>query len=168
MTGAMKTRTCIVLLSLLIAGVTARVAGADDKAVRKEIEAAYTALAKADTKNDGKAYIAMLTADYKRTYPSGKWGGRESIENQFALRSREEKATVTFHIEQLTLKGAQAVAMVKESTRSTYDEKGVRHTVEFVRTLRSTWIKTPKGWRLHLNEEKNRKIYEDGKLTTDD
>jgi hypothetical protein len=148
------------LLALLaVVGITAAVQ-ADEKAVRKELQTAYNTLAKADMKGDSKTYIALLTSDFKQKYPGGKWDSRESIENEFSLRSRNEKITASFNIGKLTLNGTQAVAMVSEKKSYSEDNPASNYILT---VWRATWNKTAQGWRLRLHEQTDRKVYENGK-----
>src|SRR5436309_12534303 len=89
---------------------------ADDKAVRKELQAAYAILAKADQTSNAKSYCAQLTPDFKHKYLSGKWESPEGIRNMFSMRSKSDPVrSLLYTIGNVTIKDKQAVATVTES-----------------------------------------------------
>ncbi len=155
-----------VTICLAISAATAAAAAiATGRSVRKEVQSAYNALAKADEKGDIKAYLAILTPDFKLKYLSGKFETCESLQNQFSMRSKNDPSVKTsFSIESLTSKGPETVVIVTRQDRWSYTEKGVISKIEKVMKYRATWVKTKTGWKLRLEDElEESKMYEIGK-----
>src|SRR5437763_13167322 len=96
--------------AMIVCSIT--VASADDKAVRKEIDAGYKKLIAAMKAKDVEGIMALGTADF--TYKQGKMKMtgeqmKASMQQQFAVTKSVDKMTMA--IDKLTVKGNSAVVV---------------------------------------------------------
>lgn len=123
--------------------------------VRTEIEEAYRQLARAvDTKNF-EAFQAIRLAEFATIPPDGipSPGSRMADRAKGLLERIQPPITTTNDILELTTRGDEAIATVRQKfTRQQMIENQPR-TVHTEVTQRETWRRTPDGWKLAFVDE---------------
>jgi hypothetical protein len=138
-------------------------AGADEPAVRRELEALYARWARAHTAPDIAALQRFIeeetTPDFIFQGPRRTHTRKEELETYRPVRegkepwapAREFQTTV----DSLTLHGREALVVVTDRAVSvvrdpkiTGDPAGRRHLLTMLRTNRDVWVKTAGGWKL--------------------
>jgi len=153
------------LASVLIIAVAA-IATADDKAVRKELEAGYAKFTKAMMAKDVKGLMAIAGPDFQYVSKNGKMN-RAQIEamltQQFAMTDRFTSATVK--INSLTVKGDTVVAAVSNYGAALLKggEKGKAMKMETKGTSSDTWKKVKGKWLISKVETLTENTLIDGK-----
>jgi ketosteroid isomerase-like protein len=145
-------------LMLLALCLWACVARADDKAVRKELDAAYTRMARATQKKDIAAMTRYMAPDYQEVGLTGKLSNRQQAQaDQKQMLTVAETLSVQFKISQATIKGSEAVVLLRYIfsmvTKAYVDPEGKTHKVVANAPMRHTWTKTKQGWLLKRVEE---------------
>lgn len=159
-----------VLVMLLAAGMTVP-AAADNRAVRTELESAYTRMERAMSARDLPASLAAMTPDYSEKPLIGKIVKRPQVE---ASRKQSFEAAksiqATFRIQSVAVTGGKAVATVRFRTAIVTQpemDQGRTHEVVATGPFKQTWVRTAQGWRMQRSEElKGATLTLDGKPQT--
>jgi hypothetical protein len=143
---------------------------ADERSVRKELEALYARFAQAVKQNERytmkRLFLDYSTTDFRMRLENGKTLSRED-----AAEAMEDEAMAAarfigqeIRILKLTLKGSAAIAVYKDRTTAVVDDpQGNTHKIVALSTTRDTWVKTPEGWKARLTEVLSSKTLLDGK-----
>lgn len=119
-------------------------------AVRREIEEAYARLARALETKDFEAFQAIRVEDFATIPPDGV----PSPASRMAERARglleriQPPITTRNDILELTTRGDEAIATVRQKFTRKLIVEGVSRTVHTEVTQRETWRKTAEGWKL--------------------
>ena len=139
---------------VLAGGVTVPGAAADDRAVRAELQAAYSRMEQAMNAKDLPGSLAALTADYSEKPLVGKVIKRPQLD---AARKQSAKSIqANFQIQNVAVAGEKAVATVRyRMAIVTVPEmdQGKSHQVVATAPFKQTWVRTAKGWRIQRSEE---------------
>jgi hypothetical protein len=136
---------------------------ADEKAVRRELEAQYARWARAHTARDISALQRFIeeetTPDFVFKGPRRTHTRREELETYRPVRegkqpwapAREYRTT----LDRLSVHGGEALAVVTDRAVSivrdpkiTGDPVRKRHVLIMERTNRDVWVRTAAGWKL--------------------
>jgi hypothetical protein len=154
----------------MLAAALAPSARADERSVRRELEALYAQSARIIKQDERYAlkrfFLDHTTPDFRLKSENGKTISRED-----AAEAMESGAMAAarftgqeYRILKLTLKGNEAIALYKESTTAIIgDAQGNPHKIISSSTARDTWVKTPEGWKTRLTEVLSSKTLLDGK-----
>jgi hypothetical protein len=157
-------------LWMLMAAALAPSVRADERSVRRELEAIYAQSARVIKQDERYAlkrfFLDHTTADFRLKSENGKTVNREDAAE--AMESGAMAAAhftgQTYRILKLTMKGSEAIALYKESTTAVIgDSQGNAHKIVSSSTARDTWVKTPEGWKTRLTEVLSSKTLLDGK-----
>jgi ketosteroid isomerase-like protein len=134
-----------IALSALAAGFCR----ADDKSVRKELQAGYARLCQATDHKDLKAIQDLSTSDFTMD-EGGKIQTAKAVlatlEQQFKMM---QSSSTTMTIRTLNVHNNQAVAVVDYTSSMTMkDGQGKTHQVTGKGVDEDTWVKTRSGWRM--------------------
>ncbi len=160
--------TTVILAMLAGFGTVAR---ADDKAVRKEIEAGYKKLSAAMKAKDINGIMALGTVDFSMKQPGRPAQNGEQVkkemEQNFAMAKSMSMST---KVKKLNVKGDTATAMTEMTGRMTmvdtqgmFGPKGKTHKMSDAGTSKDIWAKTPIGWKVKSVEVLTYKATMDGK-----
>jgi len=143
---------------------------ADDRSVRRELEALYAQEAR--ILKQGERYqlkrflLDHTTNDYRLKTEGGKMMSREDTAANLeegpmaAARFTGQE----FRILKLSVKGDEAVVLFKDRTTAVIeDPQGNAHKIVNMSNTRDTWVKTPDGWKTRLTEVLSSKTLLDGK-----
>jgi hypothetical protein len=150
----------------LVAGV-GRVA-ADEATVRREIEAQYARLAKANEAFDLKAVLAFRTPDFHSVGPDGRVLDAETMAD-YSKRFMEDnkpplRARFTLRSISISPNETVAVVTVFQEVSRQREFEGKPRTVETDVVQDETWVKTGKGWLLKsVANVRDQKRFVDGK-----
>lgn len=125
------------------------------ESVRREIEEAYRRLARAVETKDFEAFQALRVADFATIPPDGvpSPAARMAERARGLLERIQPPITVTNDILELTVRGDEAMATVRQKfTRQQLVENQSR-TVHTEVTQRETWRRTSDGWKLVFVDE---------------
>jgi Domain of unknown function (DUF4440) len=143
---------------------------ADERSVRRELEALYGQFAHAVKQDERYAmkrlFLDHSTNDFRMKLENGKTLSRED-----AAEAMEEGPMAAarftgqdYRILSLTLKGSEAIVLFKDRTTAVIDDpEGNTHKIVSLSTTRDTWVKTPEGWQARLTEVLSSKTFLDGK-----
>ena len=126
-----------------------------DATVRREIEEAYAELAWAvDTKNYA-AFQELRVAEFATIPPDGvpSPGSRMAERARGLLERIQPPITTTNDILELTVRGNDAIATVRQKFTRMQLVQGTEHTIHTEVTQRETWTRTPEGWKLLFVDE---------------
>jgi hypothetical protein len=168
-TGRRPLLSVLALIALALAG-TPPAARADDRTVRRDLDAIYAKYvqaAKQKEKTALKQFIQQYTvADFQQKVP----GGRTLNRAQVTAMMTEGPAAGTrivdeqLKIHQLAVKGNVAVMTYNDQTTAIVaDQQGKSHKIVSTSTSRDTWVKKPAGWKMRLSEVLQAKTMMDGK-----
>ena len=144
--------------ALRLDGIDYRLAAVEGPAsdgVRREIEAAYARLAEAVQRRDYEAFQALRIAEFATIPPDGV----PSPNERMAARARgflaaiQPPITGTHELLELTVRGDDAIATVRQKLTRRQLVEGTLHTVHTEVTQRETWTRTPTGWKLSFVDE---------------
>ena len=124
--------------------------------VRREIFAAYEALADAVQRKDIVAFQALRTDDFATIPPDSAPRNAEwmAARAQGLLAGIQPPIKTRNDILTLTLRGDEAIATVRQHfSRRQPNQQGVVRRVETDVTQRETWLRTPLGWKLTFVDE---------------
>jgi hypothetical protein len=163
----------VALIALALAG-TPPAARADDRAVRRELEAIYAKYvraAKQKEKAPVKQFIQRYTvADFQQKMPGGRTLNRAEVTAMLTEGPGAAAQIVDeqLNIRRLTVKGNEAIVTYADrSTAVAADPQGNSHKIVATSTSRDTWVKTPAGWKMRLSEVLEAKTLMDGKPVDD-
>jgi hypothetical protein len=153
--------------------VSACACRADDKAVRKELEAMLRRGVASIVKGGASASVLneITTPDYTVTEADGRVRTRAEVIQ--TLRSRQKPPStpaVTTRITDLRVSGDQAdsgvntiISVRLKDLRGEIGPKGKTHVIQNVGSSRITWVKTTKGWLMKKSVKGQDKLLIDGK-----
>jgi hypothetical protein len=157
-------------LGILAAALVAPASRADERSVRRELEALYNQSNRLLKQNERyplkRFFLDHSTDDFRLKLETGQTMTREE-----AAANMEEGAMAVaqftgqdFRILKLTVNGNQAVVLYKDRTTALLpDAEGNAHKLVNASTTRDTWVKTPEGWKTRLTEVLSSKTLLDGK-----
>jgi hypothetical protein len=162
----MRDKAACVFLCTLALGTTVVCVRAEDQAVRKEIQGLFDHAAKLIEQKDVDSLVNLTAPGATFTMPGAKkLSAKEwAAETKKALATVENmKAKIT--LDQLTVKGKEAVAMATENDDyGLTQDKG--HKYHETDKEKITLVKTAKGWSPSKLEFLSAKITRDGKPFT--
>lgn len=171
-TGRRPLLNVLALIALALAG-TPPAARADDRTVRRDLDAIYAKYvqaAKRKEKTALKQFIQQYTvADFQQKIPGGRTLNRAQVTAMMTEGPAADVRIVDEHlkIRKLSVKGNEAVATyTDQSTAVVADPQGKSHRIVSTSTSRDTWVKTPRGWKMRLSEVLQAKTMMDGKPVT--
>lgn len=123
--------------------------------VRCEIEEAYASLAEAVSNKDYDAFQALRVAEFATIPPDGvpSPGSRMAERARRLLERIQPPITTTNDILELTVRGNDAIATVRQKFTRMQMIEGTPHTIHTEVTQRETWTRTPAGWKLLFVDE---------------
>jgi ketosteroid isomerase-like protein len=126
-----------------------------DASVRHEIEEAYARLAQAVDTKDFDAFQALRVAHFATIPPDGRPRTAASMaERARGLLERiQPPITTTNDILELTVRGHDAIATVRQEFTRMQPIEGALHEIHTEVTQRETWTRTPDGWKLLFVDE---------------
>ena len=126
-----------------------------DAAVRREIEAAYRKLGKAVAGKDFAAFQAIRTVEFATIPPDGTpRGGASMADRARGLLERiQPPIENTNDILELTVRGDDAIATVRQKFTRRQLVEGTLHEIHTEVTQRETWTRTPEGFKLLFVDE---------------
>jgi hypothetical protein len=143
---------------------------ADDRSVRRELEALYAQEArilKQGERYESKRFLLdHTTNDYRLKTESGKTVNREDAAANLeeGMMAAARFTGQEFRILKLSVKGNEAVVLFKDRTTAVIeDPQGNAHKFVNMSNTRDTWVKTPDGWKTRLTEVLSSKTLVDGK-----
>jgi ketosteroid isomerase-like protein len=124
-------------------------------AVRLEIQEAYGELARAVETKNFEAFQALRVPDFATIPPDGvpSTSARMADRARGMLERIQPPITTTNDILELTTRGNEAIATVRQKFTRQIIADGRAHTVHTEVTQRETWRKTAEGWKLALVDE---------------
>ena len=156
-----------VVLGLAALGAALGPARADERAVRRELEAKYAFSARAHTAPSIAGMVRFLredtTPDFVFKGPRRTHTRQQELATYQPVRQGKEPwapaREFRTHLDRLTLHGVTAIAVVTDRAKSivrdpriTGDPAGKPHVLAMERTNRDLWIKTRAGWKLNRRE----------------
>jgi ketosteroid isomerase-like protein len=141
-------------------------AGSDVSAVRKDISDLQEKFRDAVRAKDADAVLALMTPDFQQTKKSGETISRAEA----AKEMRASWPTIlsigawTMDTSDLTVSGDTAQALVRDHmVLQVPDARGLPRTLQMNDTSRTTWKRTPAGWRYYRmkDEGASAKNYKD-------
>lgn len=160
----MKQRPIGMLLVLLLL-VAASGARADEKGVRRELQAIYDRTAQGWKNRDPRAIQAPLAPDYLGRSADGTTETREQSEAaaRALLHITRSVKQISFRVVDVALRDGQATAVVigKAAAVAT-DPTGREHAVTFYEVGQDTWRQAPTGWTLRQAQSWKREWTVDG------
>ena len=137
-----------------------------DATVRRDIEAAYEDLATAVDTKDYAAFQALRVAEFATIPPDGvpSTGTRMAERARGLLQRIQAPITTTNDILELTMRGDDAIATVRQKFTRQQLVEGTPHTIHTEVTQRETWTWTPDGWKLlFVDEERDAITLDNGR-----
>ena len=122
---------------------------------RREIEEAYKRLSRAVETKNLEAFQSLRVADFAAIPPEGVPSPAERMaERARGLLDRIQPPIITTNdIVDLTTRGDEAIATVRQKFTRVIITDGQRRTVHTEVTQRETWRKTADGWKLTFVDE---------------
>jgi ketosteroid isomerase-like protein len=159
-------RTAFSALLTIVLTTTGALA-ANEAAVRKEIDACYSRMAKALGAKDLKTVMSYVAPDYTQISLRGGTAGRARMEADIReTMSSMTSLSASYAIQKLTTKGKEAIVNFRYRFTGTTkpDESGKPRRVSAEIPMRAVWISTAKGWKLRrMQELKGATVTLDGK-----
>jgi len=126
-----------------------------DAAVRREIEEAYSRLAKAVETKNYEAFQALRVPDFATIPPNGtpSPASRMAERTRGMLERIQPPITNRNDILELTTRGDHAIATVRQFFERIQLVEGSPHTIHTEVTQRETWTRTAQGWKLLFVDE---------------
>lgn len=161
----MSFRTLSLLLLTLFSLFVAGVSRADDKETRRQIKAAYAQRDEAHTRNDPKLILTYLQerttpdfvmrdVDADRPRQEVEKSARESRGKYFFADLPHLTFSSRTRVRKLEVRGEEAVADVHEQTHiRNVLPNGAKYEVTDNGSYRDTWVKSPEGWKLRLQQQ---------------
>lgn len=133
--------------------------------VRGEIEEAYEKLAAAVESKDYAAFQALRAGEFATIPPDGvpSPGSRMADRARGMLERIQPPITTTNDILELTIRGNDAIATVRQKFTRRQLIEGTQHTIHTEVTQRETWTRTTEGWKLlFVDEVRDHMTLDDG------
>ena len=126
-----------------------------DAQVRREIEAAYAKLATAVETKDFAAFQALRVPEFATIPPDGvpSSAPRMAERARGLLERIQPPITTTNDILELTVRGDDAIATVRQEFTRMQTVDGTAHEIHSEVTQRETWTRTSDGWKLAFVDE---------------
>jgi ketosteroid isomerase-like protein len=126
-----------------------------DATVRREIEEAYARLARALETKDYPAFQALRVDEFATIPPDGvpSPGSRMADRARGLIERIQPPITTTNDILELTTRGNDAIATVRQKFTRMQMIDGTPHTIHTEVTQRETWTRTSEGWKLLFVDE---------------
>jgi len=123
--------------------------------IRSEIEEAYRRLARAVDTKDFDAFQSLRVAEFATIPPDGtpSPGSRMADRARGLLERIQPPITTTNDILELTTRGDEAIATVRQKFTRQQMIEGESRTVHTEVTQRETWRRTSEGWKLLFVDE---------------
>lgn len=148
---------------------------ADIVSVKKELDVQYAKICAAIKARNVKAVMAFDTPDYKVQIDPKTTLTRADVEKAYQqqVNGTQEIKEISFTVVDVKLEGEQAIATVRTreviqlgSLQQIFSGaiQPVKHILIGKQTAVDTWVKTPRGWRLNLEQVTSRESTLDGKL----
>ena len=137
-----------------------------DATVRREIEEAYADLAAALGAKDYAAFQALRVTEFATIPPDGvpSPGSRMAERARGLLERIQPPITTINDILELTVRGNDAIATVRQRFTRVQLIEGNPHTIHTEVTQRETWTRTPEGWKLlFVDEVRDHVTLDDGR-----
>jgi ketosteroid isomerase-like protein len=137
-----------------------------DATVRREIEEAYARLAKAVETKDFDAFQALRVAHFATIPPDGvpKAGPSMAERARGMLARIQPPITTTNDVLELTVRGSDAIATVRQTFTRMQPIEGTPHEIHTEVTQRETWTRTSDGWKLlFVDEVRDHLTLDDGR-----
>jgi hypothetical protein len=141
-------------------------ATADTASVRKELTAQYTRMSDAFKRKDAAGVVATMAPNAQAKLPGGQVIKRSEMESSLKeqLANVRSVKAMTYKIDGLKLNRTTVIATVTgDSTVVVADNEGKLHELRQINTVRNTWTKIGKQWRIKLAEPVSIKAFLDGK-----
>ena len=145
-------RRAVVFLALvgwiasMVPSVSASGSQAASPKVRRELQAAYDAIARAVAHTDPKSYAKYLAPDFTCIGEDGEVAHREQM---LSASADSDGATASFKILGLATKNNEAIATVNMRVRAVgFAPDGTAFGIDETAKLRHIWTKTASGWKL--------------------
>jgi ketosteroid isomerase-like protein len=138
-----------------------------DSTVRREIEEAYARLATAVESKSFEAFQALRVPEFATLPPNGipSPGDRMADRARGMLEKIQPPIETTNEILDLTVRGDQAIATVRQRFVRMQSVEGTLHKIETEVTQRETWTRTTDGWKLlWVDEVRDHLTRDNGKL----
>jgi ketosteroid isomerase-like protein len=118
--------------------------------VRRAIEEAYARLAAAVESKDFEAFQALRVAEFATIPPNGipSPGARMEDRARGMLERIQPPISTTNEILELTARGGDAIATVRQTFIRMQMVEGTLHEIHTEVTQRETWTRTAQGWKL--------------------
>ena len=155
--------------ALIADGVTFRRRDVEKPAnmkVRAEIEEAYAQLARAIEGKNFDAFQATRVAEFATIPPNGvpSLGSRMADRARGMLERIQPPISTTNDILELTVRGDDAIATVRQKFTRMQMVQGTPHTIHTEVTQRETWTRTREGWKLlFVDEVRDHLTLDDGR-----
>jgi len=138
-----------------------------DSTVHREIEEAYARLATAVESKSFEAFQSLRVAEFATIPPNGT----PSLGAQMADRARgmleriQPPIETTNRILELTTRGDEAIATVRQTFIRMQMVEGTLHKIHTEVTQRETWTRTAQGWKLlFVDEVRDHKTWDNERL----
>ena len=134
--------------------------------VRREIEEAYAGLGKAVEEKNFDAFQATRVAEFATIPPDGtpSPGSRMAGRARGMLERIQPPISNTNDILDLTVRGDDAIATVRQKFTRMQMIEGTPHTIHTEVTQRETWTRTREGWKLlFVDEVRDHVTLDDGR-----
>ena len=139
-------------------------AGTEARETRERLGRAYEQAGEAYRKKDAAALMKLVTDDFSQRMPDGQVIRLDQVEPFLRDWFATADAVTDYEVRigDLTLTGAEAVAMITENVTTRFaGPDGALHERTQANTARATWTHTPGGWRIRRSE------YLDGRMLVD-
>lgn len=134
--------------------------------VRREIQEGYRKLAAAVETKDYEAFQALRAGQFATIPPDGvpSPGTRMAERARGMLERIQPPISTTNDVLELTVRGNDAIATVRQQFTRRQLIEGTLHTIHTEVTQRETWTRTPEGWKLlFVDEVRDHMTLDDGR-----
>ena len=168
MRNVMTRPACALAAVLLLACAATGRAQDTETAVRAELDARYTELARAHDRRDLATIVAMKTPDFHAIFPDGNVGDARVMEeySRNFLATNQPPYDIRIRILRLSVSPNRliAVAEVLQEASRYRELAGKRRKVETSVMQRETWSKVGGEWKLKsVDNVRDQKRFVDGK-----
>ena len=152
--------TIIALTLCIIANVQA-----DDAAVKKAVTSQYDKMNAAFKAKDVKGILDVVTTAFTVKRPDGATLKGDQLERALKAQFINTKSIKewTHEITKLEVTADRVMVTWKSHMVAIVNKAGRYHTLDITQEGQDTWIKTPSGWRLNLEDVKRTTNLMDGK-----
>jgi len=162
----------IVLFICIIGAIQSGMAAQENAAaVRRQLEASYSAIAKAMKDKDADKVLSYATSDYVQKLANGRTFNRAQFEEELKnTLGSMETLDLSYRITSVVVGKGEAIASVRYAfsgkSKVESDPLGKPHAIEFNASMQATWVKVNNHWRVKRNEElKGAQLKIDGRPT---